>query len=163
LGKYQCGFRKGKSTVDHIHSLRQILEKTREYNTSTFHLFINFKEAYDSVKRDKLLKAMEEFLIPKKLINLTKATLRNIKCRVKIRNQLSELFTTERGLRQGDALACLLFNVALELAIRKSGIETRRTILHKLVQVLAFADDINIIGRSLRVVKIFFPKLGRSC
>jgi sorting nexin-29 len=117
LGNYQCGFRKGKSTVDQIHSLRQILEKT-EYNISTFHIFIDFKSAYDSVKRDKLLKAMEEFLIPQKLINLTKATLRNIKFRVKIQNQLSELFTTERGLRQGDALACLLCNVALEWAIK---------------------------------------------
>jgi hypothetical protein len=65
---------------------------------------IDFKAAYDSVKRDKLLKAIEELLIPQKLINLTKATLRNIKCRVRIQNQLSELFTTERGLRQGDAL-----------------------------------------------------------
>jgi sorting nexin-29 len=54
LGNYQCGFRKGKSTVDQIHSLRQILEKTREYDISTFHLFIDFKAAYDSVKRDKL-------------------------------------------------------------------------------------------------------------
>jgi sorting nexin-29 len=128
LGNYQCGFRKGKSTVDQIHSLRQILEKTREYNISTFHLFIDFKAAYDSVKRDKLLMAMEEFLIPQKLINLTKATLRNIKCRVKIQNQLFALFITERGLRQGDTLACLLFNIALEWAIKKSGIETRDNI-----------------------------------
>jgi hypothetical protein len=27
-GQLECGFRKGKSTVDQIHSLRQILEKT---------------------------------------------------------------------------------------------------------------------------------------
>jgi hypothetical protein len=105
---------------------------------------------------------MEEFLIPQKLINLTKATLRNIKCRVKIQNQLSELFTTERGLRQGDALACLLFNAALEWAIKKSGIETRGTIFHKSIQVLAFADDINIIGRSLRVVKEAFLNLEKA-
>jgi sorting nexin-29 len=64
FGNYQCGFRKGKSTVDQIHYLRQNLGKTREYNISTFHLFIDFRAAYDSVKRDKLLKAMEEFLIP---------------------------------------------------------------------------------------------------
>jgi hypothetical protein len=89
---------------------------------------------------------MEEFLIPKKLINLTKATLRNIKCRVKIQNQLSEL----------------LFTVALEWAIRKSGIETGGTIFHKLVQVLAFADDITIIGKSLRVVKEAFLNLEKA-
>jgi hypothetical protein len=111
-----------------------------------------------TVLKEKLLKAIEELLIPQKLINLTKATLRNIKFRVKIQNQLSELFTTKRGLREGDALACLLFNVALEWAIKKSGIETRGTILHKSIHVLAFADDINIIGRSLRVVKE-----GKSC
>jgi hypothetical protein len=105
---------------------------------------------------------MEEFLIPMKLINLTKATLRNIKCRVKIQNQLSELFITEIGIRQGDALACLLFNVALEWAIRKSGIETRGTIFHKSVQVFAFADDINIIGRSQRVVKEAFLNFKKA-
>jgi hypothetical protein len=105
---------------------------------------------------------MEEFLIPQKLINLTKATLKNIKCRVKIQNQLSKLFTIERGLRQGDAIACLLFNIALEWAIKKSGIETRGTIFHKSIQVLAFAYDINIIGRSLRVVKEAFLNLEKA-
>jgi sorting nexin-29 len=39
--------------------------------------------------------------------------------------QLSEQFVTQKGLRQGDALACLLFNIALEKAVRDSGIETR--------------------------------------
>jgi hypothetical protein len=43
----------------------------------------------------------------------------------------------------------MLFNIALEWAIKKSGIETRGTVFHKSIQVLAFADDINIIGRSL--------------
>jgi sorting nexin-29 len=38
--------------------------------------------------------------------------------RVKIQNSLSEPFTTERGMRQGDALACMLFNITLEKAIR---------------------------------------------
>jgi sorting nexin-29 len=61
VGNYQCGFRIGKSTMDQIHALRQILEKTKEYNISMFHLFIEFKAAYDSIKRDKLFMAMEEF------------------------------------------------------------------------------------------------------
>jgi hypothetical protein len=46
---------------------------------------------------------------------------------VKIQNSLSEPFTTERGLRQGDALARMLFNIVLDKAIRDSGIEIRGT------------------------------------
>jgi sorting nexin-29 len=61
LGIYQREFRVGKSTSDQIHALRQILEKTHEHSVSMYHLFINFKAAYDSIDRDKLFEAMEEF------------------------------------------------------------------------------------------------------
>jgi len=60
-GSYQCGFREGKSTTDQIQALHQVLERTREFKIDTFHLFIDFKAAYDSIKRDKLLSAMQEF------------------------------------------------------------------------------------------------------
>jgi hypothetical protein len=35
-------------------------------------------------------------------------------------------FVTEKGLRQGDALACMLFNIALEKVVRYAGIEKKR-------------------------------------
>jgi sorting nexin-29 len=128
---YQCGFRIGKSTTDKIHALRQILEKTREYNISTCQRFIDFKATYDSIGRDKVSMATEECEIPGKQKNLMKITLMKVRCKVKIQNSLSEPFTTERGLRQGDALDCMLFNVALEKGIRDSGIERRGTIYNK--------------------------------
>ncbi|GFU80410.1 transposon TX1 uncharacterized 149 kDa protein [Trichonephila clavipes] len=162
IGNYQCGFRPQRSTIDQIHTLRQILEKTKEYNIKTFHLFLDFKAAYDSMNRDKMIEAMTEFKIPQKLVNLTKATLKNVRSRIKIQKYLSEPSTTERGLRQGDLLACLLFNLVLEKCIRDSGLYRSSTLWNRSLQLLAYTDDIDIIGRSEKAVKEAFQALEIS-
>ena len=80
----------------------RFMEKCREFNVDTHHLFVDFKAAYDSVNRPRLWKIMEEFGIPKKLIDLVAMTLDNVGSRVRIRNKLSDHFETVDGLRQGD-------------------------------------------------------------
>ena len=147
IGQYQCGFREGVSTSDEIQTLRQILEKT-EYQIETHRLFIDFKTAYDKVNRKQLCKAVLEFGIPPKVVRLTQAMMDGTTARVKVQNELSESFQIRNGLRQGDALAYILFNIALEKMIRDTNINQRGNIFYKSVQILAYADDINIISRT---------------
>jgi sorting nexin-29 len=52
---YRSGIRAGRSTANQIQTIRQILEKTRQHNIGTFHIFIDFNAAYDSIRRDNLL------------------------------------------------------------------------------------------------------------
>jgi hypothetical protein len=52
------------------------------------------------------------------------------------------------GVWQGDVLACLLFNIILEKVIRHAAVNTRGIIFYKSVQILAYADNIDIIGRT---------------
>jgi sorting nexin-29 len=75
IGSYQCGFRKDRSTIDQIFSLRQIMEKTTECRVTLYHLFEDFKSAYDTVNREQLYLAMREFEIPDKLIRMIKLTM----------------------------------------------------------------------------------------
>jgi len=63
------------------------------------------------------------------------------------------MFPIRNGLKKEDALSPLLFNIALEGAIRRvqvnhEGLKFRGT--HKL---LVYADDINMLGRSVHAVK----------
>jgi hypothetical protein len=91
---------------------------------------------------------MSELNFPTKLIRLTKATLAIVTCCVKIQNNFSESFETRQGLRQGDVLSTLLFIVVLEFIVRRSNLQTTGTIYNKETQLLAYADDLDIVGRS---------------
>ena len=159
LGKYQAGFRRGRSTTDQLFSLRMILEKTMERKVVTHHLFLDFKAAYDSVDRTQLYCALEELSIPQKLVRLIKMTMDSSRCRIRVGSDDSEEFKVSSGVRQGDALACLLFNLAEEKAVRDSGIQTKDIIFNRLTQLLGFADDIDIIGRSERALREAFISL----
>jgi len=72
IGDHQCGFRRNRSTIDHIFCIHQILEKKWEYNEAVHQLFIDFKKDYDSVSREVLYNILIECGIPKKLIRLVK-------------------------------------------------------------------------------------------
>jgi sorting nexin-29 len=84
-------------------------------------------------------------MIQTKRERMVQLTIKGSTCSIRVQSSLSARFGTMNGLRQGDALACLLFNVALEKVVRDSGIQTRGTIFYKLVQLLAYADDLDLI------------------
>jgi hypothetical protein len=74
IGDHQCGFHHNGSTTDQTFYIQQILEEKWEYNGMVYQLFIDFKKASDSVKREVLYNIMLEFGIRKKLFRLIKMT-----------------------------------------------------------------------------------------
>jgi sorting nexin-29 len=92
IGEYQCGFRQNKSTIDQLFILRRMIEKHNEHGLDLHMLFIDFKQAFDSINRGRLFAAMDRLGIPQKLIRLTRMTMRQTKARVKIDNQLGAPF-----------------------------------------------------------------------
>ena len=62
---------------------------------------------------------LNEFGIPMKLVRLIKMCLPEMHSRVLAGKNLSNMFPVRNGLRQEDALSPLLFNFALEYAIRR--------------------------------------------
>jgi hypothetical protein len=60
-----------------------------------------------------------EFGVPMKLVMLTKTCMNETYSNVRIGKHLSDNFPIQNGLRQGDASSPLLFNFALEYAVRK--------------------------------------------
>ena len=63
------------------------------------------------------------------------------------------MFPIRNGLKQGDALSPFLFNFALEYAIRRVQVNQDGLKLNCTHQLLAYADDVNILGGSVHTVK----------
>jgi hypothetical protein len=115
-------------------------------------LFIYFKKAYDSVRREALYNILIEFGVPKKLVRLIKTCLIEMFSRVQVGKNLSEMFPIRKGLKEGDALSPLFFNFALQYAM-KVQVNLNGLKLYGTHQLLAYADDINILGGSIHTVK----------
>jgi hypothetical protein len=93
-----------------------------------------------------MYKIVKEFGIPRKLINLIKMTLQRMLNKVQISGKLSDSFETTCGLRQGDALSTLLFNIRLEKVIRNIELNPGGSIFTRTRQYMAYADDMAVIG-----------------
>jgi hypothetical protein len=80
--------------------------------------FKDFKKAYDSDRRKDLYNILIEICIPMKIVRLIRICLSEIRSRVREVKNLSDLFPVRNGLNHVYALTPLLFNFALEYAIR---------------------------------------------
>jgi len=116
-------------------------------------LFIDFKKAFDSVRREVLYNILIEFCIPMKLVRLIKICLTETYSRVRVGKNLSDMFPIRNGLKQGDALSPLLFNFALEYANRRVQVNQDGFKLIGTHQFLVYGDDVNILGGSVHTIK----------
>jgi hypothetical protein len=66
---------------------------------------------------------------------------------------LPDSFPIQNGLKQGDALSPILFNFVLEYAIRKVQENQVGLKLNGTQQVLAYADDVNLLGDNIHNIK----------
>ena len=88
-----------------------------------------------------------------KLVRLIKILLTETYSRVRAGKNLCHMFPIRNGLKQGDALLPLLFNFASEYTIRRVQVNQDGFKLNGAHQLLAYADDVNILGGSVHTVK----------
>jgi len=105
----------------------------------------------------KMYRNLKMLKIP---IRLVKMTLTNSRAVVEVCQGRTDIFNINNGLRQGDALTTVLFNLVLEAALLK--IDLRGNISTRTKQLCAYADDVVIIARMQKALKETFITLQKE-
>jgi sorting nexin-29 len=125
MGEYQNGYRNNRATTDNICVMRQILEKCDECDIELYILYIDFKRAFDTLDRQKVIQTLQEKGIPNKLITLVKMTIHHTRASVIVENVKTDFFDVSTLVRQGDPLSSTLFNLVLDSVNKKTRFKGR--------------------------------------
>ena len=151
LREEQAGFRPGKSCIDQIFALRNILEQSNEWQSPLIINFIDFQKAFDSVDHKALWRIMELYGIPVKIIDLIKNLYENSTCTALVNGKRTDPFPVNTGVRQGCILSPILFCIAIDFVMRTTN-ETKTGIKwagDNCLGDLDYADDIWSINSSV--------------
>jgi hypothetical protein len=98
------GCRPNRSSIDNINTIEKYMKNEYEYNIDLHNVFVDFKQAFNSVDRPLISECLTEYKIPRKLMRLTALTVKNTTAKSKINNELSESLRVNTGVKQGDPL-----------------------------------------------------------
>ena len=101
LSDIQNGFRRGRSTIDHLSSLTTIVETRKLKRMSTYVAFIDFRKAYDGINRTLLFQRLTDIGIRGHMFDALLSLYKNVECCVRINGCKTDWFKVNCGLKQG--------------------------------------------------------------
>ena len=148
----QAGFRRGFSTIDHIFTLYQIISNCLYGNirSKTYVAFIDYKKAFDSVKRDLLWEVLRDKGVSSKMIRMIQGVYKTVEGSVRYGACTSDPFPCPDGLRQGCVMSPILFSLLVSRVADKINLQGRHGYQFlpgtPELRNLMFADDIAAIA-----------------
>ena len=114
IAEEQAGFRAGRSTTEQIFNLRILCEKYLQHQQNLYHVFIDFKKAFDRVWHAALWATMRKYNISANLVRTIEQLYDKATSAVQMNGSTGEWFRTTVGVRQGCLLSPTLSNIFLE-------------------------------------------------
>ena len=137
LNEEQSGFRRNRTTQDHIFKLTQSIKQGFNNNKVTTGIFLDVEKAFDKIWLNGLRIKLQKLKIPDILIRWISSFITNRTMSIQIKDLIYCIKPTH-GLPQGSPLSPILFILYVSDIPKK----------HKKIELSQFADDIAIWSTS---------------
>lgn len=123
--------------------------------------FINFKKAYNSIHKISLINSLKEFNLPQILIRVIEINITEIFVKIKVGTAETESILIKTGLRQGDSISPILFNLILEKVVREMNIHAQGSFEFQelAIAVLAYTNDVVLVSKLHNNLRSLFIRL----
>ena len=127
----QNGFHHGRSTSSHLLALRRIIEELRNHKKEAVITFIDFKKAFDSIDRSKMLKILAAYGIPSEIVNAIRLMYEKTSALLATPEVNTDIFQVDTGVLQRNPLTSFLFIICLDYTLSTSIFPPNRLTLKK--------------------------------
>ena len=146
LSNIQSGFRKNRTTQDHLIRLESFIREAFIKNQHVVSIFFDMEKAYDTAWKHGVMKDLHHLGLRGHLPKFITAYLNDRRFRVRLGTTLSEFFDQEEGYPQGGILSVTLFMIKINSIIEciKANIDPS-----------LFVDDFSIscAGKSMNFIE----------
>ncbi|MCO5571119.1 hypothetical protein L7F22_024851 [Adiantum nelumboides] len=146
----QAGFRRAFSTIDHIFTLRCLIDQAKARKRRLHCCFVDFRKAFDTVPRDRLFQRLLTLGVPSEMLWGIFSLYERVSARVRCPGGTSSSLANTIGVKQGCPLSPTLFGLYIDelsehiLRDGGGGVDLAGTHIH----IMLYADDIVLVSES---------------
>ena len=151
LSSFQCGFRKNRSTADHLVRFETFIRNAFINNEQVVAVLFDLEKAYDTTWKHGILLDLQELGFKGNLPTFISNFLSDRIFKVRIGTTLSDLHKQEMGVPQGSILSPLLFNIKINKIVNSTKQTIDKSLFVDDFAVCAKGKNLNSIERQLQL------------
>ena len=159
LHEAQRAFIRTDGTADNTTLMDALLRSSREEYRSLYMAQLDLSKAFDSVSHSAVMEALRGNRAPTGMVEYLEQVYRRQRTIIKGDGWWSDEIAPTRGVRQGDPLSPVVFNLIMDGLIRHLPPHIGYQLGGKLVSVVAYADDITLVAASPEGLQVLLSKV----
>ena len=166
IDERQASHKKGVRTSDNVFILRTLFDKyCTQKKGKLYACFVDFRKAFDSIWHEALFLKLLRKNIGGPFYRVIKSMYDQTCTALKIDGNLTERFHVYSGVRQGDILSPILFNIFIDDIVKEfNNLEcSPPSLIEETVGSLLYADDLVILSTTAEGLQNSIDKLSSYC